>query len=416
MRVISSAVLAGITLFPCAPPGLAVENAGTRERVVYSFGNGTDGQGPEGLLDVNGTLIGTTSAGGSFGGGAIFTLDPATGAETVLYSFCSQTNCTDGEVPEGSLINVKGTLYGTTNQGGTSGNGTVFAFDPSTGTETVLYSFCSQQNCTDGASPNADLIDVKGSLYGTTLFGGLNGYSSGGTVFSIDRSTGAETVLYSFCSQQNCTDGEGPDAGLIVAKGVLYGTTGGGGPSSNGTVFALDPSTGAEKVLYPFCSQQNCADGAFPYATLIDLKGVLYSTTVYGGATNNGTVFALNPSTGTETVLYSFCSQPYCPDGALPYSSLIEVDDTLYGTTVGGGTGKSQECLSFVGSTCGTVFSVNQKSGTETVLHSFCTQQNCTDGANPLNSLIRANGKLYGTTPLGGTYDGGTVFVLKKKR
>lgn len=82
-------------------------------------------------------------------------------------------------------------------------------------------------------------------------------------------------------------------------KGTLYGITALGGNNSCvygcGTVFSLDPNTGVEKVLYSFCSQQNCTDGGRPFASLIDLKGTLYGTTTYGGAYVTGTVFALTP-------------------------------------------------------------------------------------------------------------------------
>src|SRR5206468_9350431 len=165
-----------------------------------------------------------------------------------------------------------------------------------------------------------------------------------GTLFSLDRNTGAEKVLYSFCNQQSCADGRWPAAGLIDVNGILYGTTPYGGVSGCpqdigcGTVFAIDPNTGAEKVLYSFCSEKNCADGANPFAGLIDVNGVLYGTTPYGGIRNCGdfgcgTAFSIDPNTGAEKVLYSFCSEKNCADGRWPTASLINVNGTLYGTT-----------------------------------------------------------------------------------
>ncbi|MGH6876479.1 MAG: choice-of-anchor tandem repeat GloVer-containing protein, partial [Rhizomicrobium sp.] len=242
--------------------------------------------------------------------------------ERVVHSF---KDSPDGAYPAADLIDVGGTLYGTTVEGGANceaydGCGTVFSLDPATGAETVLYSFCSQQNCTDGEDPGASLIDVGGKLYGTTVHGGRDDCfeSNGcGTVFSLDLATGAETVPYSFCSQQNCTDGEYPEASLIDVGGKLYGTTGDGGRYGCferfgcGTVFSLDPKTRTEKVLYAFCSQENCTDGALP-AGLIDVKGMLYGTTDRGGANCEGeghgdygcgTAFAVDLKTGVETVL-----------------------------------------------------------------------------------------------------------------
>jgi uncharacterized repeat protein (TIGR03803 family) len=123
----------------------------------------------------------------------------------------------------------------------------VFKVD-TTGHETVLYSFCSNANCTDGGFPQAGLIqDAAGNLYGTTTAGGGNSNSSCGsngcgTVFKLDN-TGHETVLYSFCSAPNCTDGAVPKAGLIQDDaGNLYGTTSVGGANTNGgTVFKITP-------------------------------------------------------------------------------------------------------------------------------------------------------------------------------
>jgi uncharacterized repeat protein (TIGR03803 family) len=134
-------------------------------------------------------------------------------------------------------------------------------------------------------------------VYGTTSSGGAN--NNAGAVFSLDPSTGVETVLHSFCSQTNCADGAEPRAGLIAAKDTLYGTTIVGGKITEvcslgcGTAFSLDPSTCAEKVLYTFCSQTNCTDGENQFAGMTDLKGVLYGTTLNGGANGDGTVFAL---------------------------------------------------------------------------------------------------------------------------
>jgi uncharacterized repeat protein (TIGR03803 family) len=119
----------------------------------------------------------------------------------------------------------------------------VFALDPNSGVETALYSFCSQQKCSDGSGPVASLVDAKGTLYGTTFHGGSRGceHQGCGTAFALDLDTGAETVLHSFCPRTNCPDGALPQAGLIDVNGTLYGTTLFGGANGGGTVFALKP-------------------------------------------------------------------------------------------------------------------------------------------------------------------------------
>ncbi|HEY3777294.1 MAG TPA: choice-of-anchor tandem repeat GloVer-containing protein [Rhizomicrobium sp.] len=378
----------------------ATANAASKEKVLHSFGSGTDGEySLASLIKVKRMLYGTTYAGGTNGQGTVFSINRGTGAETVLYSFGSSG--TDGEFPVANLIYVKGVLYGTTEFGGTDGLGTVFSVDMKTGAETVLHSFGSS---TDGAEPSGNVIDVNGTLYGTTNDGGTNG---GGTVFSVNRKTGAETVVYSFCGQQNCADGEEPANGLIDVNGTLYGTTfvGGANDCSGrgcGALFALDPSSGAETVLHSFGS--GTGDGAGPSASLLYMNGTLYGTTVAGGIyeAGLGTVFSVNPTTGAEAVLHSFGNGS---DGISPVGNLIDVNGTLYSTTFGGGNGNHG----------GTVFKINPTTGAEKVIYFFCSQQNCADGTQPDAGLIDVKGTLYGTTELGGAYGSyGTVFAIKK--
>jgi len=382
------------------------------ENVLYSFcarSNCVDGASPvSGLVfDQNGNMYGTAQYGGAHRGGVVFKLTPQ-GKETVLYSFCAQNNCTDGVTPQAGLVfDPKGNLYGTTYFGGAHGDGVVFRLTPE-GKETVLYSFCAENNCTDGQSPFASLVfDPKGNLYGTTVNGGTHG---DGIVFKLTPQ-GKETVLYSFCSRGKkiCADGQGPLGGLVFdQQGNLYGTTQGStGYDLGGVVFKLTPK-GKETVLHSFCAQNNCADGLTPLAGLvIDQKGNLYGTTEAGGAHGDGVVFKLTPQ-GKETVLHSFCAQNNCTDGAAPYAGAVfDQKGNLYGTTFFGGA--HDDCNGYG---CGVVFKVTPE-GKETVLHSFCTQNNCTDGARTVAGVVLdQKGNLYGTTAGGGAYGEGVVFKL----
>jgi uncharacterized repeat protein (TIGR03803 family) len=346
------------------------------------------------------------------------------GALSVLHTFDGPPN--DGELPQGSLIqDGAGNFYGTTLFGG-SGNpnlcsyggcGTVFKLSPE-GVESVLYSFCTQTNCADGADPQGNLVeDSAGNFYGTTAEGGAYGW---GTVFEITPS-GAENILYNFCSQPDCADGSFPTSGLIIDQfGNLYGTTASGGSYCSGgcgTVYELSPS-GDETVLHAFAGLPS--DGAEPEAALyMDSAGNLYGTTYSGGISNGsncniaagcGTVFEIQPD-GSETVLHSFCAQVNCADGALPWAGLImDSSDNLYGTTeIGGGTG----CA---GGGCGTVFKLTPD-GAETVMYSFCSEINCTDGSYPIAGVIESSkGELYGTTTFGGPNNGGTIFEISSKK
>src|ERR1022692_5071057 len=254
---------------------------------------------------------------------------------TTIHRFCSQSGCPDGDAPYAGLVQAtNGNLYGTTEVGGAHSQGTVFKVTPG-GTLTTLYSFCSQTNCTDGAEPFAGLVQAaNGDFYGTTYSGGANVYY--GTVFKITPG-GTLTTLHSF----NGEDAGGPVAGLVqAANGDLYGTTVNGGTNGGGTIFKITPS-GTLTTLYRFCHQTHCPDGAGPYAGLVQAaNGDLYGTTRYGGVAprnNSGTVFKITLG-GTLTTLYSFCSQTNCTDGEAPVAGLVQAaDGDLYGTTNTGG-------------------------------------------------------------------------------
>jgi uncharacterized repeat protein (TIGR03803 family) len=432
--------------------------AADQEEVLWSFcaeGDCNGGSLPEAglIMDKAGHLYGTTSAG--VGGncyseacGAVFELAPnatkTKWTKTVLHRFCSEASCRDGATSRAGLImDGSGHLYGTTFNGGAYGEGTVFELTPNAAktkwNETVLYSFCADVGCIDGDAPLAGLImDGSGNLYGTTIFGGdKNGCSvlavGCGAVFELTpnaaRTKWAETVLYSFCAKVNCIDGFKPEAGLIMDKaGHLYGTTseggtyGVGGPYGPGTVFELTPDAAktswTETVLHSFCSEPGCIDGYESEAGLImDKAGHLYGTTSAGGPHGPGTVFEMTPNSTrtkwTETVLHGFCSEPDCIDGDEPLAGLIiDGSGNFYGTTSGGGMYGGGTVFELTPNTAKTVW-------TENVLYSFCARGNgnCTDGFYPQAEIIMdGSGNLYGTTFQGGAYVGypyGTVFELQ---
>jgi uncharacterized repeat protein (TIGR03803 family) len=229
----------GGTVYELSPQS----GGGWSQRVLHSFGNGTDGSFLHGevILDSSWNIYGTTAGGGAHGMGTVFELIHQPGGawrEKILHNF---TGGVDGAGPgTGLIFDNAGNLYGTSGGGGAHSGGVVFELAPqSNGSwkETVLHSFGSG---IDGNSPICTLIfDSAGNLYGTTFFGGT---LSGGTAFELSPQSGGgwkEKVLHNFGASG---DGNGPLAGLTFdSAGNLYGTTQGGGSASEGTVFQITP-------------------------------------------------------------------------------------------------------------------------------------------------------------------------------
>jgi uncharacterized repeat protein (TIGR03803 family) len=319
------------------------------------------------------TFNGGNYSASASGSGTVFKITPD-GALTTLYSFCSQQYCADGGGPYDSLVQGSdGNFYGSTSGGGGPyGLGTVFKITPDSAF-TSLYSFCDHFECAGIGDPQGGLVQGgDGNLYGTT--GGVTGGTAYSTVFRITPS-GALTYIYSFCQLGSpCVDGFHPTDTLTVGRdGNLYGTTLYGGANQGlgyeqpgGTVFSVTTS-GAHTVLYSFCgvgTYPACTDGADPVGGLVQASdGNFYGTTSEGGAYHSGgngvggTIFKITPA-GALTTLYSFCAQVtggYCTDGSYPFASLIQGSDAnFYGTTSGGGAGVPGTCAFSYG--CGTVF------------------------------------------------------------
>ncbi|HEX8817769.1 MAG TPA: choice-of-anchor tandem repeat GloVer-containing protein [Terriglobales bacterium] len=304
-----------------------------RETVLHSFAGG-DGMWPKGpvVLDTDGNLYGTTSQGGTpengnsyFGCGTVFEIDTG-GKYSVLYAF---TGGTDGAYPTSSLlVDEAGSVYGTVSQGGRDcipyGCGLVFKLDKF-GKRTVLHTFT---NGDDGAFPSSGLVwGAAGDLFGTTQEGGTGGY---GTVYKLD-SAGVESVLYNFTGG---TDG-GEPAGTLVRDeaGNFYGKTVIGGNLSKcdyaqkgcGNIFKVD-SSGGETVLYDFFNAPFEDAGGL----LRDQAGNLYGTS---SECCDGVLFKLTPN-GTVHYLHLFLTETgSIPQAGV----VMDKAGNLYGTTYEGG-------------------------------------------------------------------------------
>jgi uncharacterized repeat protein (TIGR03803 family) len=319
--------------------------------------------------------------------------------QTVLHNF---TGGTDGRYPDAGLTaDGKGKFYGTTQGGGDSGNGTVFQLSPNGSggwNETVIYSFCSAPNCADGVGPFFSYVtlDSLGNLYGTTCGGGSS--SNGGTVWELSPvgPSWKETVLYSFngFSRGNFC----PINGLIMdSAGNLYGTTYSDGPAS---VFKLSPSSGGwtEQVIYSFSG-----DGGLRYNGLaMDSRGNIFGSTP-------STVFELSPNGNggwTPTVIHSWLGTTFVlPTG----NPVLDSAGNLYGVTYQGGAYGT-----------GSVYKLSPKRKGGWAFKSLYSFNGCPHhlGGPVAGVVLGVSGNLYGTTPLGGSYCGttnqgyGTVFEL----
>jgi uncharacterized repeat protein (TIGR03803 family) len=338
----------------------------------------------------------------------------------VIYDFCSQANCNDGGDGIAGLVrDPSGVFFGNALMGGGQNKGTVFALIPngSSFLYQVLYSFCSQSQCADGALPTTTLIeDGQTNLYGTTT----DNSTHHGTVFKLSFNGGVWTLtqLYAFCSGGgSCADGAVPNARLTykgAASGAaydgtspLYGTTQLGGDTNGGVVFQLTPTTSGPwtlAVLGDLCP--TCKTGSTPGGgAIMDASGNLFVNTKAGGGAGDGTVIELTQNKGKwkATPIYSFCSAKKCKDGSSPSGPIaLDAKGDLIGSTLAGGKKKS-----------GTLFELTQagKKWSEKVLYGFCGKKTCPDGAEPVGVSLDDAGNVIGAAQSGGNVSqDGTAF------
>lgn len=298
------------------------------------------------------------------------------------------------------------------------------AVSASAATYSVVYSFGALKTG-DGQGPQSSLIQASdGNLWGTTTSGGAYAVpfgSASGTIYSLNPTTGTETVRYSYKSDAN------PLSGLLQSNlGGLWGTTNGDGRYQSGTVFRISPRSGGPVTLHTFGNSSN-SDGIMPSGNLIrDKKGFLWGTTEGGGANSStacaellynrtlgtagcGTVFKLlGLGGGGYRIVHNFSANS--TDGFVPFAGLMQdTNGNFWGTTAAGGGGSCTWGQSTIIG-CGTVFEITAN-GTYSVVHAFANDG--VDGANSAAPLIQdTNGNIWGTTQSGGAFGAGTVFKI----
>lgn len=348
---------------------------------VKALWNSTSGH-PSGLIQYSdGNLAGIA-------GNLIYELTPG-GKEAGSSAYTNGNLILSNPLVLASDGNFYGTAYPDFNTGGA-----IVKVTPE-GQFTTLYTFCSLRNCADGWGAEGALVQgYNGNLYGATAFGGTGKYCTEqmgcGTIFEISMS-GKFRVLYEFCSLANCADGATGGPLTLGTDGNFYGTAGWSN-EVNGTYgsFFRWNRTGGLTTLYQFTDPSG---GEFPSGVIEGSDGNFYGTTVYGGAYSGGTAFKISPS-GQETTLYNFCAQQNCSDGIYPRAGVVQgTDGNFYGTASGFGP---------YGQTYGALFQLTPAGG-YTVLHTFCSTSGCVDGDYPEQGLIQhTDGNFYGTTSAGG--------------
>lgn len=399
--------------------------------VNHHFTGGPGGSYPQGglILANDGLLYGTTQYGGANSQGSIFKINPATNTFSTVYAISSEN--ADGRYPFGKLIeSSEGVLMGTCSEGGSNGSGTVFKIT----TDGNFTRLKNLQSIQDGSFPKSGLgVSDEGVYYGTTEYGGANGY---GTIFTI-----TENGDFSKVHDINYTaDGSNPvSAPVSDQNGNMIGTTVTGGANNGGTIYNISPENTVSKLhdfSLPLEGSQprsitrqgnifygvTSSGGAFNTGTFYKIEldgthtdlhdfnpategqnpngelyhatdGKYYGTARFGGSGQSGTIYSIT-SDGTLEVLHNFEGTA---NGQFPYGGIVKTDDgTLYGTTVSGGAYGN-----------GVFYSLSPD-GTYTVLYSFFSYF---DGGSPEAGLTKAaNGKIYGLNAVGGSYNGGSLY------
>ena len=373
----------------------SVHTNGTSLTALVIFAGPNGAADPRTGLALSGnTLFGTTEGGGTNGNGTLFEIGTNGSGYAQVKEFSAMDNTgsnPDGADPRAVMVLAGGTFYGTTRYGGTNGSGVVFRMNADGTGFTNIFSF----NDSRVNTPVAALVASGSTLYGTTVQAGSAGF---GSVFKINANGTGCTNIYSF----NGTDGKYPTAGLVLSGNTLYGTTQNGG-LGYGNIFQVNTDGTHYTNIYSFSPTvlngvthfPTNSDGANPGTVLVLSNNVLYGTAYHGGANGLGSVFKISTDRSGFTVLHAFAGNNGDGAGA---GDLLLSGGTLYGTAFWGGS-----------SGAGSIFKLDTAGNNFTVLKNFTGGS---DGANPNTTLVLSGGTLYGTTESGGLSGQGTVFSL----
>ncbi|MCB2195038.1 MAG: T9SS type A sorting domain-containing protein [Bacteroidetes bacterium] len=366
---------------------------------VLSHFDGLNGKEPYGkLLRIDMDLYGMTMLGGNYNDGVIFKYDLNNDTCIKVMDFEASLN---GGNPYNSLIQTSdGKIYGMTTYGGTSGEGTVFEFDPVT--DTIVQNINLEASVT-GSEPYGELTEASnGMLYASTYYGGKNNH---GAIFELNPTNFSLKKKYDL---QYDTTGSNPEGGLLEAEtGYLYGLCYDGGVHDRGTLYkySIEEDTIYVQNNFYYEGLKKGADpdiGNYPSGTLMKAtNGNLYGITNDGGQEIYGTLFEYSISEDTLITRVSFDAMY---NGGEPEHSFIQIENKLYGTTVYGAKENS-----------GVIYTYDLVLKKYEILHHF---EIYSTGVEPKGDLLHLNGKLYGIATAGGENSEGVIFEysLKNKK
>jgi len=342
--------------------------------------------------DGAGYLWGATSVGGANGGGTIFKVHMSSAELTTVHDFTEGGPASGSQPFGGMALDGAGYLWGTTNKGGAGDFGTLFKVRTATGEVTWVMDFTGEEGPCKGGNPQGALVsDGAGSMLGTTY--------EPSTVFKINTTTSAFTTLHEFV---DTAPGRGyrPQSGLVNSGGGFFLGTAGGGYGGNGMVFKINAATGELSTLVNLGIHPSTNEGSNPLSGLVaDAEGQLWGTTFSGGIASQGTVYKVNPQTGVLTTMSDF-GQDGWQGVAYPERELVgDGLGSFWGVTRTGGA-----------NSLGTVYKVNEETGTLTLVAEFNLQEN---GYNPSGALMRDDaGNLWGSTMYSSGSTSGSIFKI----
>ncbi|HEY1683571.1 MAG TPA: choice-of-anchor tandem repeat GloVer-containing protein [Tepidisphaeraceae bacterium] len=369
---------------------------------VWTFDNGTDGAVPQaGLIaDSSGNLYGTTTnASGSGFKATVFEIPAGTSNLTTLHTFTFDSG--NGQPNISPLVSDgNGHLFGTTNEGGVNGEGSVFEVDitGSSPVVTTIASFDPNDNAVEsgiqGALPLGKLaVDGSGNIYGATYSGGSDG---DGSIFEIPDPTGGSPTIHTLASFDNTDNGESPQFGVVYYNGALYGSSETGPANGPPEIYKYDIGSQQLTEYVSFANDTDEVAGGNLNDVIVDSNGNLF-TSSNGGVHvgEEGTIFEIPAGTTTHEALVTFDAANGDPNG--PVGALtIGPDGNIYGTTTGLGNTSN-----------GDIFEVN---ATTHAVSSLGSLDDSTTGSDPNGGLLFLNNNIYGTTSSGGADHDGTVF------